>query len=179
MTTQTTDEDLMLAYQWGDEKAFTELYRRHSGLVLGFLTSKIGDPTKAQDVFQGTFIKLHRSRSLYKPHLPFKPWLYTLCQNELLDFFKKEKRISRQQDDYKNEWLHQHNENHEDSMFTQDIGTEAFSQLSQEQQKVLSLRYNEDRSFDEIALLLNKKPSNIRKILSRSLKALKDSYEKK
>jgi len=181
MTIQPTDEDLMLAYQWGDENAFAELYQRHSGLVLGYLVSKIGDSTQAHDVFQGTFMKLHRSRSLYEPHLPFKPWLFTLCRNELLDFFKKEKRITQQQETYKEEIILQETDgkSYEDQITTHDLELTAFSQLSPEQQKVLSLRYKDEQSFDEIAILLSKKPSNIRKILSRSIQTLRDSYEKK
>jgi RNA polymerase sigma-70 factor (ECF subfamily) len=89
---EKTDEELMLAYQLGDENAFRELYTRHSERVFGFLRLKLHDEAKAHDVFQATFLKLHKSRSRYDSTLPFTPWLFTICRSELLDALKKEKR---------------------------------------------------------------------------------------
>jgi RNA polymerase sigma-70 factor (ECF subfamily) len=53
----------------------------------------------------------------------------------------------------------------------------AISKLSLEQQQVLQLRFGEGLRFAEIALLLNKRESTVRKICSRSLALLRSIYD--
>ena len=91
MLNQKTDEELMLAYRLGDEIAFSDLYNRYAQKVLAFLRLKLREESAAQDVFQSTFLKLHKSKHLYNPSLPFSPWIFTICRNELVDFVRKQK----------------------------------------------------------------------------------------
>jgi DNA-directed RNA polymerase specialized sigma24 family protein len=57
------DEDLMQAYADGDMEAFTLLYQRHRGKVLGYLVSRLKDRDEAEEVFQVAFAKLHLGRT--------------------------------------------------------------------------------------------------------------------
>src|SRR5689334_13553329 len=72
---QATDENLMLAYQNGNEEAFQILYQRHHRRVYGYLLAKLKTKQLVEEAFQTTFLKLHQSRHHYDSKLPFTPWL--------------------------------------------------------------------------------------------------------
>ncbi len=158
----------MLAYQLGDELAFRELYNRHAQKVLAFLRLKLREESVAHDVFQSTFLKLHRSKHLYNPSLPFSPWIFTICRNEVIDFVRKQKHayeeLKEETTDITNRAAH---------------GEINLDVLTQEQQTAVRMRYSSDSSFEEIANALNTSPVNARKIISRSLKYLRGYYGKK
>src|SRR3990167_6412318 len=91
--TELRDEELMKAYQLGDEGAFEVLYTRHSPNVFGFLKKRVIKQDIAEDLFQAVFLKLHKSRSTYNSTLPFLPWLFALVQSVMVDGIRSKKRI--------------------------------------------------------------------------------------
>lgn len=159
----------MLAYQLGDEQSFRELYARHSGRILGFLRQKTTSEAKARDIFQSTFLKLHRSRSRYNPALPFVPWLFTICRSELLDFWKKEAQNREDLPGALPEIATSASENSEADL----------SELSVTQRQVLEMRFVQDSTFAEIAVALKTSPMNARQLVSRAVRKLRSIYEKK
>lgn len=169
MLGEKSDEELMLAYQLGDENAFRELYARHSGRVLGFLRAKVRDEVKARDIFQSTFLKLHKNRSLYNPTFPFSPWLFTICRNELLDALRKESRSLEDAFAQVPEPLAGQSES----------TIPSFARLNASQKHALEMRFVGGSSFEEIAKALETSPSNARQIVSRAVRALRSLYGKK
>ena len=92
-----TDEELMQKYRIGDMEAFQELHSRHAPKIYGYLTKKLGSGSHADDVFQETFLRLHRFRNKYDSSFPFLPWFYTLCRNTMLDDQRK-RRVLRERE---------------------------------------------------------------------------------
>lgn len=160
----------MVAYQWGDEYSFAELYSRHSTKVLGFIKSRIKNDEVSTDIFQATFLKLHKSKHLYNSSLPFSPWLFTICRNELIDYLRTQKNIF---DEFNEDNISPPTPT---SKIEQDID---FSSLNKDQKMALEMRYTDDSTFEEIATALNTSPTNARKIISRSVKYLRGIYAKK
>lgn len=172
-----SDEELMAAYaQHGDYSAFEELYRRHSRLIYGFLTKKLHGTAMVDDVFQATWLKLHRFRSKYDATLPFLPWLFTLCRNVMLDALRAGNRIK--EETHENIGLLSERasarmpEEVPDSIDVLRVN-EWKAALSPEQREVISLRFSEDLSFDEIAKRLRIKSSGARKISQRAIQKLR------
>ena len=159
----------MLAYQFGDEHAFVELYNRYAPKIYGYLRSKLLNDSQVNDVFQLTYLKLHKSKVLYNSSLPFSPWIFTICRNELIDFFRKQ-RISHEPFDENTLEV-------QVDLLTEDRDVD-LSKLSQDQQTALKMRYYNDATFEEIANTLNTSPTNARQIVSRSIKYLRSFYEK-
>lgn len=161
-----TDEELMLAYQYGDEVAFTILYRRHSARIYGYLVKKLGDRRKADDVFQNAFLKLHRSRSQYKPEFPFLAWVFTICKSTLTDYLRAQNRrpeilIGQIPD----------------AMAEGPVSIEiaAMDTLSDQQKLMVEMRFKDDMSFEDIAKRINKSPTNVRQLVSRAIRKLRSS----
>jgi RNA polymerase sigma-70 factor (ECF subfamily) len=89
-----SDEELLRRYQAADFAAFDLLYRRHERLVLGFLRAKLRDGADAEEAFQETFLKLHRSIARYDPAQGALGWILTIARNAAIDVARR-KQVRR------------------------------------------------------------------------------------
>ena len=80
-----SDEILMSRHAAGDDAAFAALVRRHADPLLGFLFRMCGDRQRAEDLFQETFLRVHRKAASFDGKKPFKPWLYAIASNLAID----------------------------------------------------------------------------------------------
>ena len=95
MSSTATDaplETLMARYIAGDLEAFDALYAQTSGRVFAFQMAMTRDRTRADDLCQTTFMKLHRARAGYIPGAAVMPWLMAIARNVFLDDARKRKR---------------------------------------------------------------------------------------
>ena len=164
-----TDEQLMKLYQNGEDSAFRVLYERHSSKVYGFLSKRIRDKEKVAEIYQDVFIKLHKSKDLYKSSLPLLPWMFTVTRSVMLDELRKNKKIEIVNiDDVENLLV---------ADITNDSGSDLLDllqSLPEPQRQALEMRYVKDNTFEEIAESLNIKPINARQVISRGLKKLRE-----
>lgn len=86
-----SDEVLMQAYSAGDQLAFAELYHRQEQRLFGFLERRLPPGRKhfAADLFQKTWLQVHRSRQEFEPGRGFGAWFFTIALNVLRDFVGK------------------------------------------------------------------------------------------
>ncbi len=169
-----TDEELMVMYQNGAENAFAELYSRHSSKIYGFLKSRIYQVEKIADIYQEVFIKMHRSKHLYDKSFPVLPWIFTITKSVMIDEIRKDKK-SKLMDDNKN--LDQIPATNNDPAEIGDA-TLLIQKLPDSQKTALQLRYVDDKTFEEISEILNTSSENVRQIVSRGIKRLKELINK-
>lgn len=77
----------MLRWQAGDEAAFDELVKLHSGQVFALLTRFLGRAHPGrEDLVQEVFLRVIRAKDRYEPTARFSTWLYSIvwrmCINE-------------------------------------------------------------------------------------------------
>jgi RNA polymerase sigma-70 factor, ECF subfamily len=84
-------ESLMARYVAGDLHAFDALYARISPRVFGYLASMTRDPTRAEDLCQTAFLKIHRGRSGWIPGSPVLPWVMAITRNTFHDSTRRSK----------------------------------------------------------------------------------------
>lgn len=163
-----SDETLMFFYQEGNYDAFTELYQRYASKIYGYVISKVREPQLAQDLTQQVFLKIHKNRSRYQPEFPFTAWIFTITRNGLTDFYRKKKE---------NLTLDLH------SNSLQELPVESSSNdssdgvsrwegfqietLTPEQQQLLTYRFQEGLTFEEMAVRLKSSSQTLRKKVSR------------
>lgn len=94
----TSDEILMAAYQAGSETAFRTLHDRHASSVYGFLVRRVGDAAIADDLYQETFLRVHRARATWDPERAFRPWLFGIVHHLLADHLRERARRPEQAD---------------------------------------------------------------------------------
>ena len=88
---------LMARYQAGEAAAFEELYRRTRSLVHRYHRAFTIDSAQALDLTQETYLQLHRSRRLYDPRLPVRPWLLAIARHvRLMAARTIRRRLSRE-----------------------------------------------------------------------------------
>jgi RNA polymerase sigma factor (sigma-70 family) len=162
-----TDEELMFAYQEGDEKAFEVLYRRHSPKVYGYLMKRVRGG-QAEDLLQATFAKLHQARRQYNPTFPFMPWLFTVCRSVLIDAMRKTYRTKEELNPEVLERAPAAGPDIEEGSELPRLGS-----LPGNQREALELRYLQGLSFEEIASRLETSPGNVRQLVSRAVRQLR------
>ncbi|MDR2920483.1 MAG: sigma-70 family RNA polymerase sigma factor [Tannerella sp.] len=74
----------------GSYTAFNSLYEEYFDLLYGFVFSLTRSHDATKDIVQETFIKVWVNRHKIETTLPFKPWLYLMAKNYLLDQVKKQ-----------------------------------------------------------------------------------------
>lgn len=73
----------------GDPAAQTDLMRRYTRRVAGFVRGIIRQPDAVEDVTQMVFIKMFRRLSRLRDPAVFESWLFTLARNTSLDFIRR------------------------------------------------------------------------------------------
>lgn len=87
---------LMTSYQGGDRAAFEALYERLAPEVGRYFGAILHDADRAADLTQECFLEVHRSRRLYLPPLPVRPWLFGIARNVLRRYWRHERRRARE-----------------------------------------------------------------------------------
>lgn len=80
-----TDEELMQRVQAGDAASYQALFDRHNRAVYGFLLRSAGRPEHAAELFQETWLKVHRARQTWDSGQRFRPWLFGIAANTRRD----------------------------------------------------------------------------------------------
>lgn len=78
-----------------DENEFEHLYAEHWREVLGYALRRTGSPSDAADVASEVFLVVWRRRDEVPVHEDFRPWLYGVARNVLLNHRRGERRRER------------------------------------------------------------------------------------
>jgi RNA polymerase sigma-70 factor, ECF subfamily len=76
-----TDSELVAAHIEGHPGAFTALYDRYRDKLVYFMTRKMGDRDRAEDLVQEAFIRVTRHLHRFDQSKKFSTWIYTICSN--------------------------------------------------------------------------------------------------
>ena len=84
-----TDEALMVMFQKGNLCAFERLFERYRIPLFSFLVRLLHfQRESAADLLQEIFIKLAKGKDLYDPRVPFRPWIYTIARNHVINHLR-------------------------------------------------------------------------------------------
>jgi len=171
-----SDEELMIAYQNGDSEAFNTLYDRIAGKLYSYLERRVRSSELVDDIFQATMTKFHLTRHQYRAPLAVMPWAFTICRTVMIDMLRSGARRREILTDASalelpvNSPLEQITPTQDDKA---PIELLDLRNLSQSQKEAVSLRFEHDLSFEEIALRLQTSPANARQLVSRAVKKIK------
>jgi RNA polymerase sigma-70 factor (ECF subfamily) len=77
----TSDNDLILRAQGGDMAAFEELVFRHDRQVLSIAARYVLTADDAKDIYQETFLRVHRALKSFRFESDFSTWLFRITVN--------------------------------------------------------------------------------------------------
>jgi len=84
-----TDEALLNQYKAGDERAFRTLIERYSAPIHNLAFRFLRDPMEAENVTQETFLRVVSVIDRIHLDSPFKPYLFRVALNLCRDFARK------------------------------------------------------------------------------------------
>lgn len=90
---KNSDEQLVLQFLAGDEKAFEVLVEKYLKPLYNFIFRLVRDKEAANDIIQDVFVKVWKNLSSYESQKKFSTWIFAVAKNAAFDFLKKKKAI--------------------------------------------------------------------------------------
>ena len=163
-----------------NEHEFSQKVMVYSSKFYGYSYKILGDKEEAKDVVQDLYIKLWSRRHDLKQINSIEAFATTIIRNLCIDRLKKIKVTVQHTENYvelsSNEVLYQEDEGDEVEIKVK-LVRNAIKLLPEIQQKVFLMRDFEEKEFEEISLELGLTAENIRVILSRARKRVREIIE--
>jgi len=81
------------------EAEFTHLFEEFSSPIYNYVLRMVGDPDRAADVTQDTFIKAYRKLDTVTDATSTRSWLYRIATNTAIDDMRRRRLVSAVPDD--------------------------------------------------------------------------------
>jgi RNA polymerase sigma-70 factor (ECF subfamily) len=178
-----TDEQLIFEFQKEDVQAFNEIVFRYKDKLVNFLFRYTGSKDESEDLAQDTFLKLYRSKHLYKEIAKFSTWFYTIAINIAKTNIRKKSRhnsISISDFDPDNEKDFELTANVISPEDTANASIEnyyiqkAINSLNEKFREVIILRDIQDLEYEEIAQITNLPLGTVKSRINRGRERLKE-----
>src|SRR5688572_1300990 len=75
------EHELVERCRQGDESAFQELVNRHKDLVFALIARTTPDRSRAEDLAQDVFLKIHRGLPYFRGEARLSTWIYRIVAN--------------------------------------------------------------------------------------------------
>ena len=154
------------------EKAFAELYARHSSRVFAFCRRFLGNKEEAQDIFQDTFIRFHQSASKDREMTNVPAFLLTIARNLCVNYKRRERT-----DVSFEEYMYESEDDTNERKELLGILKTAVSNLSEEYREVFILREYDGLSYAEIAKVTNEKLPTVKVRIHRAKQKIREALE--
>ena len=161
-----------------DPRVITSIHNRYFPEVYRFARYRVGNEYIAEDIAGEVFVRLlEANQSGHGPHTNLRGWLISTTSNMVNDYFRKHYRrqVEELDDNIPSDKSDPHaiiEANDERSKLS-----DALQQLTLEQQQVITLRFGNDYSLEETAIIMGKNANAIKALQFRALAALRRVFE--
>ena len=159
------DFQLVLKAREGDQKAYASLMQRYKDSIYFMALKMVNNKEDANDLTVETFAKAFNKLDKYQPEFAFSTWLFRVATNNCIDFIRKKKLNTTSLDGLVDE----NGEERTMQVKTEDLNPEKFSikkqqakdlkllveSLPQRYRNLITLRYFEELSYEEISVQLS------------------------
>ena len=175
------ERQLVLQAQDGNSEAFGQLYDAYMERIYRFVYFRVEDQQTAEDITSQVFLKAWSNLDRFQfSRTPYLAWLYTIAHNAVIDHYRTRKVTTALDDVQLSQPDHSEVvENDIDLTSEMQSVKSALQALTDDQQKVLTLKFIEGLSNNEIARHLGKREGAIRALQMRGLQALAKQLEEK
>lgn len=171
-------DDALVAAARADPEAFGQLYARYYPRVYRYLRSRTATAEDAADLTQQVFLRAFDNLQRYKPSGAFTAWLFRIARNAANDADRWRKRRGPPAlvldgldfaDSQRTEDEVLRHERH-------DRLRAALAALDRDKRDLIALRFAAGLTSAEIAALVGKSESAVKKQLTRIIDSLKEHY---
>lgn len=173
-----SDQDLLRCAGDGDVEAFGILYERYLDPIYRYIFYRISKAEEAEDLTETIFLKAWeniRIRQTAGEIENVRAWLFRIAHNQVIDHHRKKRPVSVDMDTQ----LQTTSENRPSTEETvqariaQNGVLDAVSDLDEQAQEIINLRFFNGLSHAEVADVLGLKEGHVRVLQYRALKQLK------
>jgi RNA polymerase sigma-70 factor (ECF subfamily) len=90
----STDQELVAAFQAGDERAFVTIVDRYKHRLARLAQSVVRNQEDALDVVQDAFVKSYRALKRFRGSSALYTWLYRIVMNHAIDLVRRRPRVT-------------------------------------------------------------------------------------
>lgn len=163
-----------------NEDNFLYLMERYEKKLFWYTKKLSNIPNEdIEDIIQTVFIKVYRNLNSFDQSLKFSSWIYRIMHNEVISFYRKNKKIINSTVDFEIEEtvldniIYDHDIEREiDQKKLQKNILQALAKLDFKYREVIILKYLEEKSYEEIADILKKPVNTIGTLINRAKKQL-------
>lgn len=175
---QILEEEKVIKRAIENPQHFEVLYNKYFLDIYKYVLLRVGEPTVADDVVSRVFVKALNKLPKYKfKGVPYSAWLYRVAYTEIANTFRKrksEKVVTVPVEEF-NHIMH---ENNMEEILEKEalikVIKEAIKELNEKQVELLEMRFFEQRSFKEMAEILDITEGNAKVSTHRAIKKVKD-----
>lgn len=183
-----SDHALVEAVRAGDEAAFAELVRRYRNQITNYIYRVTGDYDSAVDLAQETFLRVYRAAERYQTSYAFSTYIYRIATNLAISELRQRKRRrlvsltgffpSRDGASEPAAFDPADGRQLQDAALVEGERraaiTRAINSLPEKYRVPLVLRDVEERSYEEIARILEMSEGTVKSRISRARSFLRD-----
>ncbi len=169
-----TDEDrLLVAARKLESRALAEIHDRFYPDLYRYLVYRTGDEHAADDLSSEVFMRLLEALQSGKGPDVLRPWLFGVAGHLVADHFRRAAR--RPQVELSEDLSSPDGDPAKEAGMSLRTGAVrlALQQLTDEQQQVLALRFEQGRSVADTAELLNKSVTAVKQLQFRAVAAMR------
>jgi len=167
-----------------DADLFLELMQRYEGRLLAYINRIINVSNgEAEDILQEVFIKTYQNLNGFDLNLKFSTWVYRITYNQVISFFRKNKKHTTNLTDKDSEALILNiaDELNLKQAVAQKIDAklirEAISDLDSKYRDVLVLKFLEDKDYNEISDIIKKPVATVGTLINRAKNKIKEALK--
>ena len=180
-----SDEQISQEQAWveaaqKDPEQFDKLYDRYFEGIFNFVYRRTDDEVVAADITSQNFLAALQSLKKYSFRgLPFSAWLYKIAANQVNKYYRISKKnvVFSLEESLIGKLIAETEEDTNEEKVA--LLVEYLKQLSTEDVMVLELRFFEEKSFREIAYILEITESGAKMRTYRALNKLKKTFDAK
>ncbi|MBC6697719.1 MULTISPECIES: RNA polymerase sigma factor [Hymenobacter] len=178
------------AVENGDEKAYAELMQIYKKPVYHVVLKMVRNPDDADDLTIEAFAKAFRNLHKFNPEFAFSTWLFRIATNNCIDFIRKNKIKTMSIDsaikidngdeitiDFRDQNLNPQETTIKNQKI--EIMQHVVSRLPDKYQRLVTLRYFDELSYEEIAQELKAPLGTVKAQLHRARELLFDMVKNK
>jgi len=176
-----SDEELMVLINSGEVLAFDEIYARYSQRLMVYFTRMLNfDKTLAEDAVQDMFLKLAEAPEKFDRSRSFKTWIFSIASNTCKNYYRHLSVVKQSSE----ELIYLQNQSVDSSYLTsackldnsefKKMLNEVLNELPIEKKEAFLLKYQEEKSLNEIAEIQNCPVGSVKSRLHYTLKVLEE-----
>ncbi len=184
-----SDQEVVRWAREGHERAYRELVRRYERPIFSLVYRMVRDRELAEDLSQETFVKALNAIESYRPEFKFSSWIFKIANNAAIDHLRRRELDTLSLEGARDATtperaeatalqIKDRGESPLEEMEAKELGSAielAIGKLRPEYQSCILLRHVEDRSYEEIAEILDLPLGTVKTYIHRARAELKES----